>query len=500
MITFLLCITALILGYFTYGRYVERVFVPKFNRPTPAQTERDGVDFLPMGKNRNALIQLLNIAGTGPIFGPIMGALYGPVAFVWIVIGCIFAGAVHDYLTGMISIRNCGAHLPQLVSKYLGERMKHVVNLFALLLLVLVGTVFVSSPAMLIKNEFKQYGIEIGLAVLVLIIYLYYMLSTVLPINQIIGKVYPIFGAVLLFSAVGIGIMLIIKQAPIPNLTAENIKNYHPNGIPIFPMLFFTITCGALSGFHATQSPLISRTTENEANGRYIFYGMMIAEGIIAMIWAAAAISLFHGYEHTAADGTQYIGIQAALKIGGPAYVVSEVSTTLLGGLLGTVAVIGVIVLPITSGDTSFRAARNIIADYFRYPQAKLINRLLIALPMFAISFVLTKIDFAILWRYFSWSNQTLAVLALWSGAMYLLIARKNYLIALIPAVFMTFNVFTYIFNQKIGFGMSLNLSYALGFLATLVCIYGFWYRARIMRNLPHFELDYPVNGSVTTF
>ena len=277
MITFIVSIILLVIGYFTYGKYIDKMFGPKKDRPTPAYDQRDNIDYLPMKTSSNSLIQLLNIAGVGPIFGPIMGALYGPVAFIWIVVGCIFAGAVHDYLTGMISIRNKGAHLPELAGKFLGKVMKHFVNIFSILLLLLTGTVFVTSPALLLYNLMDG---RIALGIIIFVIFVYYILSTILPIDKIIGRIYPIFGALLLISAVGIGFRLIQTGAPIPELS---FKNMHPAGAPIFPLLFFTITCGALSGFHATQTPIISRTTNKEKNARFIFYGMMIAEGIIAV-------------------------------------------------------------------------------------------------------------------------------------------------------------------------------------------------------------------------
>ncbi|HBM44497.1 MAG TPA: carbon starvation protein A, partial [Halomonas sp.] len=389
MITFIFSIVLLVVGYFTYGKFVERVFVADRKRQTPAFSMRDDIDYVPMNTTRNSLIQLLNIAGVGPIFGPILGALYGPVAFVWIVIGCIFAGAVHDYLTGMISIRNHGAHLPQLAGKFLGKTMKHVVNGFAILLLLLVGTVFVTSPAALLANM-----TSLSLTLIILAIFAYYLIATLLPIDKVIGRIYPYFGALLLFSAAGIGIGLVVTGAPIPELSFQNM---HPDNAPIFPLLFLTISCGALSGFHATQTPIISRTTENETNGRKIFYGMMIAEGVIAMIWAAAAMSLFQG-EQSLSD---------VLAAGGPAAVVGEVSTTMLGAVGGTLAVLGVIVLPITSGDTAFRSARMIIADYLKVEQKPIVKRILIALPLFVASYALTHMDFTLLWRYFSWANQT---------------------------------------------------------------------------------------------
>lgn len=479
MITFTVSVILLILGYFTYGRYIDKMFGPKQARPTPAYNQRDNVDYLPMKTSSNSLIQLLNIAGVGPIFGPIMGALYGPVAFIWIVVGCIFAGAVHDYLTGMISIRNKGAHLPELASKFLGKVMKHFVNIFSILLLLLTGTVFVTSPALLLHNLMDG---RVALGIIIFGIFVYYILSTILPIDKIIGRIYPFFGALLVVSAVGMGFRLIQTGAHIPEISLQNM---HPDGAPIFPLLFFTITCGVLSGFHATQTPIISRTTNNEKNGRFIFYGMMIAEGIIAMIWAAAGMSLFHGYE----------GLQGVLAEGEAALVVSKAAHLLLGSVLGTIAVLGVIVLPITSGDTSFRSARMIIADYLHIDQRKLAKRIFVAAPLFIISFALTQIDFTILWRYFSWANQTTAVVALWVGAMYLLLAKKNYWVAAVPATFMTWNIFVYILSQKIGFGINLTVSYYLAFGLTLLWIGYFIYQYRKMTSKAEFELDYKISG-----
>lgn len=478
MLTFLVSIVLLIIGYLTYGKYVERVFGENEERPTPAYVNADGIDYVPMSTPRNSLIQLLNIAGVGPVFGPIAGALYGPVAFVWIVIGCIFAGAVHDYLTGMISIRNRGAHLPELAAKFLGKFMKHIVNIFALLLLLLVGTVFVTSPAMLLHNLLDA---KVGLVVITLVIFAYYILATLLPVDKIIGRFYPLFGALLVVSAFGVGIGLVITGAPIPNLTFQNM---HPNNLPIFPLIFFTITCGALSGFHATQSPIISRTTQNEKNGRKIFYGMMIAEGIIAMIWAAAAMSLFEGYG----------GLAELIAAGGPAAVVSEVSIMMLGTIGGTIAILGVIILPITSGDTAFRAARMIIADYFNIGQKAFAKRLAIALPLFAMSYMLTKMDFQVLWRYFSWANQVTAVIALWVGAMYLFLGYKNHWIATIPAIFMTDMVYLYIFFEPtMGFGIPMTISHMMAVVATIVTV-GVFFLAAYKKRGTSFTLDEDVS------
>jgi len=452
VITFLVSIVVLIIGYFTYGKFIEKIFGVNYSRKTPAYVNQDGIDYVPMDRRKNSMIQLLNIAGTGPIFGPILGALYGPVAFVLIVIGAIFAGAVHDYLTGMISIRNKGAHIPELAGKFLGNAMRHIVNIFSLLLLVLVGTVFITTPASLLDIVLQG---KVSITIILSVIFIYYILSTILPIDKIIGKIYPVLGALLLISAIGIGGMMIIKGSPIPELTFENM---HPDNAPIFPLLMLTITCGALSGFHATQSPIISRTLQTEKHGRYVFFGMMIAEAIIAMIWAAAAMSIF-----------SYGELNELIKSGTPAAVVSEISKTMLGAVGGTIAVLGVIVLPITSGDTAFRAARSIIADYFHFNQTKLKNRLIIAIPLFVIAYGLTKIDFTLLWRYFSWANQSTAAIALWIGTMYLFIKGKQYIVSLIPAIFMTLMTVVYILNAKIGFNIPLNTSYIVGAVITVI-------------------------------
>jgi carbon starvation protein CstA len=462
MVTFLVAIVLLIVGYFTYGKFIEKIFGVKEARTTPAYAKADGVDYVPMNTKKNSMIQLLNIAGVGPIFGPIMGALYGPVAFLWIVLGAIFAGAVHDYLTGMISIRNGGAHLPALAGKFLGKTMKHVVNGFSILLLVLVGTVFVTAPAALIANLTPAW---ISLGVIIAAIFVYYIVATLLPIDKIIGRVYPLFGALLLISAVGVGAGLVITGADIPEIS---LANMHPDSVAIFPLLFLTISCGALSGFHATQSPIISRTTQNEKNGRKIFYGMMILEAIIAMIWAAAAMSLFEPGE-----------LSAILAEGGPAAIVSEVSMLMLGSIGGTLAILGVIVLPITSGDTSFRSARMIIADYINVKQVKMSSRLWIAVPLFVISVALTQIDFNLLWRYFSWANQSTAMIALWVGAMYLALQKKPHCVATIPAVFMTMVTFTYILNAPIGFGLSMSTSYAGATIGTVAVVLAFIFSLR---------------------
>ncbi|MCL5781524.1 MAG: carbon starvation protein A [Firmicutes bacterium] len=447
----------LIAGYFTYGKFVEKVFGVNEQNECPAYTKQDGVDFVPMEWKRAGLIQLLNIAGLGPIFGPIMGALWGPVAFLWIVLGSIFAGAVHDYFSGMLSVRNGGAGLPDMVGKYLGKGMKAFTNFFALILLVLVGTVFMTGPAKLLANltpGWMTLGVWVG------IILAYYILATLLPVDKIIGRVYPFFGALLLVMAFGVGGAMILQGYQIPELTLANV---HPKGAPLWPLLFITIACGAVSGFHATQSPIIARCTQNEKYGRKIFYGMMIAEGIIALIWAAAGMSFYGSYE----------GLAAMLAPGGagPAGVVKEVATTLLGAVGGTLAVLGVIVLPITSGDTAFRGARMLIADFLKMNQKPFSKRLVIAIPLFTVGYLLTLIDFNFLWRYFAWANQTTAMIMLWTAAVYLVQNKKFHWVASVPAAFMTVVTFTYILMAPEGFKLATGIAYPLGFALALIPI-----------------------------
>ena len=457
MVTFILSFVALIVGYMIYGRIVEKVFGIDEKRPTPSQTNADGVDFVPMSEKKSMLIQLLNIAGLGPIFGPILGALWGPVAFVWIVLGSIFAGAVHDYFSGMLSVRHNGAGLPKLVEIYLGKFMGKFTNAFALLLLVLVGVVFVTGPAGLLAALTPSW---MTLGVWTAIIFAYYILATLLPIDKIIGRFYPIFGAILLIMAVGIGGSLIIGNYPIPELTLANL---HPTGAPIWPLVFITIACGAISGFHATQSPMVARVVNNEREGRRIFYGMMIAEGAIALVWAAAAMSFFGGS----------VGLQEALaKFGGTAGVVRQVSISMLGAVGGTLAILGVVVLPITSGDTAFRGARLLIADYLGMNQSKIASRLKIAIPLFVIGFLISTVDFNFIWRYFSWANQTTAMIMLWAAASYLYQENKFHWIASVPAAFMSAVSMTYILQAPEGFNLPTSISYPGGLaLAVLIVV-----------------------------
>lgn len=462
MILFFASVSALVLGYFIYGTIVDRIFGADPSRMTPAVAKEDGVDYIKMPTWKIFLIQLLNIAGLGPIYGPILGALYGPVALIWIVFGCIFGGAVHDYFSGMLSVRYGGSSVPDVVGENLGNGMRQFMRVFSVVLLVLVGVVFFLGPAALLQS---LTGID--LKVLVGIIIAYYFLATILPVDKIIGRVYPFFGAILIFMAVGTITMLIVKGYEFyPQKTFSNIN---PQDLPMWPLMFITIACGAVSGFHATQSPLMARCLPNEKYGKPVFFGSMIAEGIIALIWATLAISFFHTPEM----------LNDVLAEGGPGLVVNRVSTTLLGSAGGIMAIIGVVVLPITSGDTAFRSARLIIADIFKISQKEKGKRLIIALPLFVVGFFISLSDFGLIWRYFGWANQTLATVVLWTAAMYLVKKGKFHWIATIPAIFMTAVVTSFISNSGIGFSLPLNVSTAIGIASSVVLTLLFFWKAR---------------------
>ncbi len=460
MVSFILAIIALIAGYFIYGTIVEKIFGADANIKTPAVRLEDGVDFVQMPAWKIFLIQFLNIAGLGPIFGAIAGAMWGPSAFLWIVFGCIFAGGVHDYFSGMLSVRHDGASIPEVVGKYLGKGFQNFMRVFSVVLLVLVGVVFVSGPASILKGLTGM-----NLQVLIYIIFGYYLLATMIPIDKLIGKIYPIFGFALLFMAVGVAAALIFGGYNIPEVIPSNLINMHskPGSNPIFPMLFITIACGAISGFHATQSPLMARCISNEKQGKKIFYGAMISEGIVALIWAAAAMSFFGGVDQ--------LNATMAIKGHTAAWVVNEVSINLLGKVGGILAILGVVACPITSGDTAFRSARLTIADTFKFKQGPLKNRFLISIPLFVVGFMLTKIDFAIIWRYFGWSNQTLATIVLWTAGMYLVTVGRKHWIATIPATFMTAVCTSYILIAPEGFKLSEAISYPVGIIAAIAAM-----------------------------
>lgn len=461
MLTFIGCLIALVAGYFIYGSLMERVFGADSTRPTPAYTMQDGVDYVPMPWWRVFLIQFLNIAGLGPIFGAIMGVMFGPSAFLWIVLGTIFGGAVHDYFSGMMSVRDKGASLPELVGKELGKYIKLFMRIFSLLLMVLVGAVFVSGPAGLLSGLIPSVNMVMWTA----IIFAYYMLATLLPIDKLIGKIYPLFGAALLFMAVGILVALFVNNAPIAELT-EGLASKHPNNnLHIFPMMFVSIACGAISGFHATQSPMMARCIRNEKYGRRCFYGAMVAEGIVALIWAAAASSFFGSIEEL----NDYVA-KLPSTVNKAAEIVNLISNNWLGTIGGFLAILGVVVAPITSGDTALRSARLIAADFLRLDQKPIAKRLIISVPIFIITFLILQMNFDILWRYFAWCNQTLAVFTLWAITVYLCRRKKLYIVTLIPALFMTMVSGTYLFvaQRPEGIGLSYEISLLIGGLITL--------------------------------
>jgi carbon starvation protein CstA len=464
MITFFVALILLVGGYWIYGRLVERIFGPDSSRPTPAVSMADGVDYVEMPTWKVFLIQLLNIAGTGPIFGALMGAVFGPTVFLWIVFGCILGGAVHDYCTGMISVRMGGASISEIVGRYLGNGMRQVMRVFSVVLLILVGAVFVTSPAALIAMLTPE---SLNTSFWVAVILIYYLLATLLPIDKLIGRIYPVFGIVLILMVIGVGGGILLGGYHIPELTLENL---HPTGKPIWPYLFITVACGAVSGFHATQSPMMARCLKTEKDGRKVFYGAMITEGVIALIWAAAGVA-FYG-----STG----GLQEALSSLGQSGVVYDISTSLLGIVGGALAIIGVVACPITSGDTAFRSARLTLADWFRVDQSKLGKRLLLTIPLLAIGAVLTQLDFDVVWRYFSWANQTLAMIALWAGAVYLCksCGKTQSLIAAFPATFMSAVCSTYILMADEGLRLPQSIAYPIGIIFAIVCAGIFIFRS----------------------
>lgn len=454
MITFLVCLAVLVIGYFVYGKYVERVFQPDFNRKTPAIELEDGVDYIPMPTWKILMIQFLNIAGLGPIFGAIMGAKFGPASYIWIVFGSIFAGAVHDYFSGVLSLRNNGASLPELIGKYLGNGAKQTMRVFTILLMVLVGAVFVSGPSGLLAKLTPE---SLDATFWAIVVFIYYILATLLPVDKIIGKVYPVFAIAILFMALGMLVMLIVKSPVLPEITSlSSLKNTSPDNNPIFPMMFVSIACGAISGFHATQSPMMARCLKTEKHARPVFYGAMIIEGIVALIWAAVASAFF--YENGMAENNA-------------AVIVDSVTKEWLGIAGAFLALLGVIFAPITSGDTAFRSARLIVADILKIDQKKILKRLFISIPLFIASFLILQINFDILWRYFAWCNQTLAVFTLWAITIYLTKHKRNYLITLIPALFMTMVCISYIFIAPEGLHLNANISYIAGAVATLISL-----------------------------
>ena len=470
MITFTLALLVLIAGYFVYGAYVDRIFSPT-NRKTPAITVADGVDYIPLSTWKIFMIQFLNIAGLGPIFGAIMGAQFGTASYLWIVFGTIFAGAVHDFFSGTLSIRNGGESLPEIVGRYLGPRTKKVMTLFTMVLMILVGAVFVSGPAELIAGMTPEW---MDAYFWIIVIFLYYVLATLMPVDKIIGKVYPLFAVALLFMAGGILVMLYVKSPALPEMWNGMGTKYETN--PIFPMMFISIACGAISGFHATQSPLMARCMTHEKHCRPIFYGAMVAEGIVALVWAAAATYFFQ--ENGIVD-------QLTGKAFSGAAVATYISKEWLGAVGGILAILGIIAAPITSGDTALRSARLIAADFLHIDQRPMSKRLLICIPLFLITigvlvYSLSDAEgFKIIWRYFAWSNQTLSVFTLWAITVYLVRERKNFYITLLPALLMTLVCSTYICIAPEGLSLPGGLAYVIGGSCAVISLVWFivWYR-----------------------
>lgn len=483
MITFLISLAALVLGYLVYGRFVERIFAPD-DRVTPAVAQADGLDYVAMPYWKVFMIQFLNIAGTGPIFGAIMGAKFGPAAYLWIIFGCIFAGAVHDYFVGMLSMRNGGCDLPELVRRYLGGAASKVLLVFAVFLLIMLGTVFVYSPAEIL------HGISGSTTMWITVIFVYYVVATMLPIDKIIGKIYPLFSFSLLFMAVALMAVLFVKWPALPELW-HGVSNMGKATDPasftdnIFPCLFITIACGAISGFHATQSPLMARCLMSERKGRPIFYGAMITEGLVALVWATVSMWFFYdapqpGYAQI--GGTVANGLHTSAPV-----VVNLVCKDWLGIVGGVLAMLGVVAAPITSGDTAFRSARLIIAQALKLSQRAKKNRLYICVPLFAASFAMlvwqmeNPDGFNTIWQYFGWANQTLSVFALWTITVYLAREKKPYIITLVPALFMTCVCTTFFMVSKTALGLSYTVGYGVG--ATALVVAAVWFAVWLRKS-----------------
>lgn len=459
MNSFYIAFVALVLGYLIYGKFVEKVFGPDPNRVTPAIAKQDGVDFMPLPTWRIFMIQFLNIAGLGPIFGAIMGAKFGAASYLWIVFGCIFAGAVHDYLAGMMSLREGGESLPDIIGRHLGLKAKTVMRVFTVILMILVGAVFVSGPsAILGKLTNLDPIVWFG------VIFIYYILATLLPIDKVIGKIYPLFAIALIFMAVGVLVMLIKTSPALPEIW-DGLQNTHPAGedaMPLFPMMFVSIACGAISGFHATQSPLMARCMTNEKHGRPIFYGAMITEGIVALIWAAAANYFFN--EHGMGENN------AAL-------IVDNITKNWLGEVGSVLALLGVVFAPITSGDTALRSARLIVADFLNKEQKTIKSRLAISLPIFAVTLIVLiysvsdKEGFNLIWRYFAWCNQALSVFTLWAITVFLKNRGNYWWVTFVPAIFMTMVCSTYIFIAPECLGLDKTISYTAGAIVTIMTV-----------------------------
>ena len=474
MISFFLCLAILICGYLFYGKFVDQTFNPD-DRETPAVAINDGIDYVVLPQWKLFMIQLLNIAGLGPIFGAISGALWGPVVYLWITFGTVFAGAVHDYFAGMLSERNNGASISEVTGIYLGGTMKNVMRVFSVILLIMVGTVFAVGPAgLLVKliGESGATGIWVDKIFWLAVILIYYFIATFISVDKVIGKIYPLFGICLIVMAIGVCFGTLTSGQPMPEIFA-NFANQHPDGTPIWSFMFITVACGAISGFHATQSPLMARCLKSERQGHFVFYGAMIAEGIIALIWASAACTLLGGEQIKALGG-------------GGAGTVFEISKITMKGIGMVLAILGVIACPITSGDTAFRSARLTIADWFKIDQGSWKNRLMLCVPVLGVGAILGfgnamgKIDYNVIWRYFSWSNQTLAMIVLWAGAMFLVQNKRNYWICAVPATFMSAVSMTYFMMAPECMGLigffknNKTVAYPVGLIFAACCLFIF--------------------------
>ncbi len=457
MVTFLICVSVLLLSYFTYGRFLERKLDINFSARVPSDKYYDGVDYIPLSLGRTFLIQLLNIAGLSPIFGALLGAAFGPVALLWVTLGGIFMGALQDFAVGAISMHNGGRGFPELVGKYLGPRARIFTGVMTMLLLLIVSAVFTDSPAVLLSNWTivdKSYWIAI--------IVLYYVLATILPIDKIIGRLYPFFGILLIGMTLVLVVSMFVgdyQMVEITSLSSIGNMHYLKDKMPLLPMLFVTITCGAVSGFHATQSPIMARCIRSEREARPVYFGAMIAESIITLVWTAVGMCFF--------GGVKQLGVVLSECNGSAPDVVGTICTKGLGPVGGIIVIIGIIAATVTSGDTAFRMARLTVADFFKIEQRSVLKRVSISIPLFMIAFIMTSIDFDVMWRYMAWVNLILAAMALWMVCGYMRHHKRDYIYALLPALFMTFVIFSYISGAG---GMRFEYTQSLIFSAMATC------------------------------
>lgn len=481
---FIACVVILVLGYFAYGKVAERVYGVDLKLLMPCMRQADGVDYVAMPTWRIFMVQLLNIAGLGPVFGAFAGCLFGPVALLWIVLGCLLAGAVHDFLSAVLSAEHGGENLPELVGRYLGKPAHVIMRGLCILLMLLVGVVFTSGPAGMLHALVSDISV-IWWSVIIMI---YYFLATILPIDTIIGRIYPLFGILFVFMALSLAICLPLsgEVEVLPDL--DILSNAHPVGLSVWPMIFVTIACGAISGFHATQSPMMVRCLQQARNLRPVFYGAMVVEGIVALIWCVVGLSLrdiVTDYALVTGENGKLMpellseGAQGApfwqLIMASPATAVNQACRTLLGPAGAIIAILGVVILPITSGDTALRCCRLMVADIFNMKQASIGRRLLVALPLFAAVIVIANLDFSVIWRYFGWANQTLSCFTLWCLAVMLRVRGRFHWIVTVPALFMS-SVCTTYFLHAPDCGISIPLGYATaaGAIVAVICLIGF--------------------------